>query len=445
VGDVDVPWFGPMNENHPLIGLAMYREENGRLEMIGKNWIKHGFFALSQSACDPCPTSGDGTYLLVDCSDTYSSGNNGNRYYLGPRDEIDPYTGDWSACGSWFDEPDTPDADCERDYFGDEPNPVNHRLEVDHADLDRPDATFYYEGIYVVRNDDDRTNNIGWRELSLVSWNGSTWSFQDYSEDPLEPKVPNPGPLVLTWGDAQDVAAVPGDGDVMLAVRVTDLGDGWWHYDYALYNRDSARGLRSLDVPVGSALTRNFEFRDIDDDPANDWAIPGGLGGQVPVSFFTDDWATNPDANALEYQTLFNCRFESDEPPVPGSVMAGIFRPGTGSHVELAALVPAGATGVPGVAAGAAGLSLAISGANPFADGTVVRWSQARPGPARVAVIDVAGRAVRTLRRGLAPAGAGTVRWDGRDAAGSPVASGVYFVRLETDEGARTVRVVRRR
>lgn len=44
-------------------------------------------------------------------------------------------------------------------------------------------------------------------------------------------------------------------------------------------------------------------------------------------------------------------------------------------------------------------------------------------------VYDVAGRLVRTLHRGPAPVGDGSVTWDGTNASGDDVAAGVYFVR----------------
>src|SRR5262249_23369315 len=100
--DVDVPWLAPMEENHPLIMMALYRLLNGRLEQIGVSWMKHGFFATSYSDCTTCQDPSDGTYLGIGCSDTYSVSNNSNRNYLGPRSEVDPYTAVWTCTGSHF-------------------------------------------------------------------------------------------------------------------------------------------------------------------------------------------------------------------------------------------------------------------------------------------------------------------------------------------------------
>ena len=54
---------------------------------------------------------------------------------------------------------------------------------------------------------------------------------------------------------------------------MTDLGSGQWHYDYALYNRTSDRGVRSFSIPVGATNVTNPEFRDADKDPTTDWAV----------------------------------------------------------------------------------------------------------------------------------------------------------------------------
>ncbi len=51
-------------------------------------------------------------------------------------------------------------------------------------------------------------------------------------------------------------------------------------------------------------------------------------------------------------------------------------------------------------------------------------------GPAELAVHDAAGRLVRVLATGMAEAGRHQLLWDGRDGAGRPLGSGVYFVRL---------------
>ena len=59
-----------------------------------------------------------------------------------------------------------------------------------------------------------------------------------------------------------------------------------------------------------------------------------------------------------------------------------------------------------------------------------------------LAVLDVAGRAVRRIFDGVLPAGEHTQRWDLRDASGSAVRAGLYFVRLEADGRGLSQRLV---
>jgi PKD repeat protein len=80
---------------------------------------------------------------------------------------------------------------------------------------------------------------------------------------------------------------------------------------------------------------------------------------------------------------------------------------------------------------------------NPFAAGATIRWTAPRVGAVRIVVYDAGGRLVRVLENGTRSAGPGEVVWDGRDARGRAVASGVYAVRIETPGGAATRNVVR--
>jgi len=68
---------------------------------------------------------------------------------------------------------------------------------------------------------------------------------------------------------------------------------------------------------------------------------------------------------------------------------------------------------------------------NPFNPRTTIRFDLATHAHARLAIHDVSGRLVRTLVDGPLPAGEHEARWDGRDARGERVASGVYLCRLQ--------------
>jgi len=63
-------------------------------------------------------------------------------------------------------------------------------------------------------------------------------------------------------------------------------------------------------------------------------------------------------------------------------------------------------------------------------------------GEVRLAVHDLAGRLVHVLAEGPHPGGSLLATWNGRDASGVEVPSGMYFIRLKTPEGTRTKKAV---
>jgi len=78
---------------------------------------------------------------------------------------------------------------------------------------------------------------------------------------------------------------------------------------------------------------------------------------------------------------------------------------------------------------------------NPFNPAVTVRLEIAKAGMVEAVIYDVAGRKVSTLQSGPWPAGVRTIRWDARNDAGRPVASGVYFLRVRSAAQTRTVKL----
>ncbi|MBI4550645.1 MAG: T9SS type A sorting domain-containing protein, partial [Candidatus Latescibacteria bacterium] len=77
---------------------------------------------------------------------------------------------------------------------------------------------------------------------------------------------------------------------------------------------------------------------------------------------------------------------------------------------------------------------------NPFNPATVIRYDLPKPGQVTLTIYNLLGQAVVTLVDARQDAGRYAVRWDGRNAAGQPVASGLYFYRLTTGAGFTAVR-----
>lgn len=101
------------------------------------------------------------------------------------------------------------------------------------------------------------------------------------------------------------------------------------------------------------------------------------------------------------------------------------------------------AVGVPAPAAPGGALRLDRVRPNPGREESRVRWAQPREGRVRIAVFDAAGRRVRQLLDEVRDAGDHEVAWDGRTAAGTRAAAGVYFVRLRFEGEERSGKVVR--
>ena len=102
----------------------------------------------------------------------------------------------------------------------------------------------------------------------------------------------------------------------------------------------------------------------------------------------------------------------------------------TGSYTYSVDLVP---TAVPGTVPG--GPLLAGAYPNPFNPKTTLSYSLDRARALRLVITDTAGRDRRLLLTGWQSAGEHTLDWDGRDAAGRSLPSGVYLARLMGDEG----------
>jgi hypothetical protein len=80
---------------------------------------------------------------------------------------------------------------------------------------------------------------------------------------------------------------------------------------------------------------------------------------------------------------------------------------------------------------------------NPFNPATLIHYEvPAAGGVMTLKIYDVAGRLVKTLIDGVEQPGRRLIEWNGRDDAGSRVASGVYFCRMTAPGYTRTQKMV---
>ncbi len=82
------------------------------------------------------------------------------------------------------------------------------------------------------------------------------------------------------------------------------------------------------------------------------------------------------------------------------------------------------------------------NGAFGSASGTTIRYQLPAASCVRLGIYDILGRRVRTLVQRQEGAGYHRVVWDGRNAAGAPVSSGVYFYVLQTEGFVKRLRMM---
>ncbi len=73
---------------------------------------------------------------------------------------------------------------------------------------------------------------------------------------------------------------------------------------------------------------------------------------------------------------------------------------------------------------------------NPFNAETVIAFGLPQASQVRLEVFNILGQSVRLLVNGQMPAGYHNVAWDGRNAKGKKVVSGIYFYKLKTESFA---------
>jgi hypothetical protein len=121
--------------------------------------------------------------------------------------------------------------------------------------------------------------------------------------------------------------------------------------------------------------------------------------------------------------------------PVPNADFIAV----AGGALHSLGLKDASGTGVeepePGDVAGGPMLAVLSLSPNPFNLSTEVSFESREPGLVTMEIYDVSGRCVRMVPIGHVERGLHHARWDGRDASGADVASGVYFVHLRGSDG----------
>ncbi len=338
----DIPWYQQFtgsrppygNDQHPFLVWGLFRVSEGRIEQIGRSGVKHAFFTVNQNCEVNCGMGG--SVLWPGCEDTYGVGNNNDPQFMGPIDEIRAFAGTWDSCGSFFD------ANCDGSQEGFSGGGFLNRMVVRETDLQVAGAQYFFQGWYVVREDVNILNTMGYRPLN-PQFAGSSWSFS--------PAGFTQGPAIDAYisvtnqdGDRRNTPVTTAVGQLRVTVNVLPLENQRWRYEYALMNLDLDAGVSSFEISVpGGVEISSPAFRAASGTDVADWLIER----QGNVLRFTA-----PDANAdrQPWMSLFNFSFIADTAPVAGSLSfvipstdaaaEGDTRPGIGSSAQ--SLVPEG-------------------------------------------------------------------------------------------------------
>ncbi|MBL8897999.1 MAG: hypothetical protein JNM84_10250 [Planctomycetes bacterium] len=323
VGTANLLWIASTNQ-HPVIGLNMYKVANGRVEQIGMSWLKHGFTALTQSLCGSCNGVG-GSALGVGCSDPYGAGLNGNQGSLGPRSEVN------AATGFFLYPP---------QHMPSYPATIGKRIQVSHADLDpalNPGARYFVEGQYVTPDDamaGNGWNNASYREVSVTP-NGGSYTIA------LIGSTQRTKPAIQAWQDldsrvVMQTINIPGDGRLHVGLRAIDLLNGRYRFEYAVHNLNSDRSVRRFTVPMApGANISNLRFRDVNYHTSEVWNSSDWTGSTASgnASWETATFAQNSFANALRWGTTYSFSFEASA--IPTTVELELFKPGANPVISV--------------------------------------------------------------------------------------------------------------
>lgn len=342
-GTIDLNWFQNPSNDHPVIPQNLYRMSGGadnaeRFEQIGQSSVKHAFTALTQNLCGFGCNGVGGSRLGSGCSDPYSASLNAGPN-LGSRAWINPFTG-------FFPRNDSPTPN--NNHTGHTHTGTSHRILVEMSDLNpsqNPGATYYAEGQYVTPHEYqwcqsnpsqcNMYNNVSYRQYS-VSGN-TNFTFTPVGNTVREKAA------VEAWTGATKVQIQPApgvDGIGIVAYKVTQPSPGVWHYEYAIYNQNMDRAIGSFSVPTGNGVTlTNIGFYAPPQHPGSsgDGTVGNAGYSSAPwsvsqtsssITWQTESFTANQNANAIRWGTMYNFRFRSNRPPEIKNATIGFFKTG---------------------------------------------------------------------------------------------------------------------
>lgn len=161
----------------------------------------------------------------------------------------------------------------------------------------------------------------------------------------------------------------------------------------------------------------------------------GGSGAWLEFHYDRSDLGPDQDPGRLYIEQVGAAPLECYVDADGGTVAARLRTPGT---FRLRLGPPASSLRIDNSA-----LNVRAVCPNPFRDGVRLCFDLGARQQVEVRVFDASGRLVATPWLGTLFPGVHEIRWDGTSTVGSPVAAGLYFVRVETEHARAVGKVIR--
>jgi len=181
-----------------------------------------------------------------------------------------------------------------------------------------------------------------------------------------------------------------------------------------------------LDQPVAASLGALYLVFEL---PAEAEFTGRGTGGGPALGYFegtagTPGWISGDGQTWLRLADTYSFALEPQFVPIE----AGMLVKSLGAEAQDQDLLPRE--------------PYLTAGPNPFNPRTELRFGLTQASATKIGVYDIRGRRVVQLVSELLPAGHHTVTWTGSDDRGRGVASGVYFVKLDSGLVQKTQRLL---
>jgi hypothetical protein len=331
IGNADLAW---QLSGSPVMGLNMYRLQDGTLQHIGQSFAKRSLFAVASEGCGPC-NGNDNEVLGAGCQDVYNAYYNGAAGNLGPRSTANAFTGAVA--------PYTP-------MTG---NLLFRRLQVPAATVDpalNANALHFAEGVFVATDDaqaGNALNNASFKRIALQAGG----QFVDVGETDIG------RPAIYAWRDhgrgwfQPDESVrivtvdVPGEGRFYVGSKARSIAPSLWKYEYAIFNLNSDQAAGGLEIGMSrnssvSGVTFQAPRWHSGEAYGNDQWVWWRMGEGSLRLRTAQTHSQSPNDNAVRWGIMATMSFVSNAPPVSGQMTMHLFKPWPQRELPVSAWVP---------------------------------------------------------------------------------------------------------